>query len=183
MGPRAGGESREGWRVNLETLFKLGCGMYIVSTAHEGRKAGQLVNALVQVTAEPVRIVMSLNKQNLTRELLERSGVFSVSVLGRDAPMEFLGKWGFRTGREVDKFSGTGHITGKNGAPVVTDHAVAYLEGRVVGTLDAGTHILFLGEVTEAETLSEAEPMSYAYYREVKKGLTSRLAATYQAKR
>lgn len=169
--------------MNLEALFKLGCGMYVVSTAHEGRMGGQLVNSFVQVTAEPVQIVMSLNKQNQTCELLLRSGFFSVSVLGRDAPMEFLGKWGFRTGREVDKFSGTGHRTGRNGAPVVTDYAVACLEGTVRATLDAGTHILFLGEVTEAETLNDAEPMSYAYYREVKKGLTSRLAATYQAKR
>ncbi len=169
--------------MDLSTLFKLGCGMYIVGTAHGGRMGGQLVNALVQVTAEPVQIVMSLNKQNLTRELLERSGVFSVSVLGQDAPMEFLGKWGFKSGREVDKFAGASYRLGRSGAPILLDHAVAYLEGEVRARLEAGTHVVFLGEVTEAETLSDGEPMSYAYYREVKRGLTSRLAATYQARR
>lgn len=167
--------------MDLSTLFNIGCGMYIVGTAHEGRLGGQLVNALVQVTAEPVQIVMSLNKQNLTCELVERSGVFSVSILGEEAPMSFLGKWGFKSGRDIDKFADTSYRPGRNGAPIVLDYALAFLEGEVRARMDARTHTIFLGRVTEAETLAAGEPMSYLYYRNVKKGLTSKLAATYQA--
>ena len=168
--------------MDLEALYKVHCGMYIVSTAHEGRLNGQLVNAIVQVTAEPPKLAVSLNKQNLTCQLCARSGVFAVSVLDAQAPMPFLGRWGFKSGRDLDKFEGVNYKRGQNGAPIVLDHALACFEARVVGSLDLGTHLLIIGEVTQAELLRDEEPMSYLYYRQVKKGLTSRFAATYQAK-
>jgi flavin reductase (DIM6/NTAB) family NADH-FMN oxidoreductase RutF/rubredoxin len=167
--------------MDLNTFYKIGCGMYIVSTAYDGKLNGQLVNALVQVTAEPPKIAVSLNKQNLTCRMCEKSQVFTVSVLDREAPMTFLGRWGFKSGRDIDKFEGINHRMGKNGAPIVLDHACAYFEAALSASLDVGTHMIFVGEVTEAEILRDGEPMDYMYYRQVKKGLTSRFAATYQA--
>lgn len=169
-------------RMNMDAFYKIPCGMYIVSTAHGGKLNGQVVNAIVQVTATPPKIAVSLNKQNLTCQLCARSGVFTVSVLDQDAPMTFLGRFGFKSGRDLDKFEGVNHRLGRNGAPIVLDHALAFFEAEVTSTLDLDTHLLLIGKVTEAEVLSDVEPMSYAFYRDIKKGLTSKLAATYQAK-
>jgi flavin reductase (DIM6/NTAB) family NADH-FMN oxidoreductase RutF/rubredoxin len=168
--------------MDLNAFYKIECGMYIVSTAHEGKLNGQIVNAVVQVTAEPPKIAVSLNKQNLTCQMCQKSGVFSVSVLEKDTPMTFIGRWGFKSGRDMDKFAGVDYRTGKNGAPIVLDHALAVFEAKVVGTVDAGTHLVLIGEVTEADIIRDEEPMDYIYYRTVKKGLTSKFAATYQAK-
>lgn len=168
--------------MDLDAFYKIECGMFIVSTAYGGKLNGQLANALVQVTAEPPKIAVSLNKQNLTCQLCAKSGVFAVSVLDREAPMTFMGRWGFKSGRDIDKFEGISYRMGKNGAPIVLDHALACFEAKVTGSLDAGSHMVLIGEVTEAEVIKDAEPMDYLYYRQVKKGLTSKLAATYQAK-
>lgn len=168
--------------MDLNTFYKIPCGMYIVSTSHEGKLNGQIANALVQVTASPPQIAVSLNKQNLTCQLCARSGVFTVSVLDQDAPMTFLGRFGFKSGRDIDKLEGVNHRAGKNGAPIVLDHALAYFEADIVQSIDLGTHLLLIGRVTEAEILRDLEPMSYTYYRTVKKGLTSKFAASYQAK-
>lgn len=168
--------------MDMGAFFKIQCGMYIVSTAHAGKLNGQVVNALVQVTATPPQIAVSLNKQNLTCELCSQSGVFAVSVLDQDAPMTFLGRFGFKSGRDLDKLEGINYRMGKNGAPVVLDHAVACFEAEVVSSHDVGTHLVLIGRVTDAEVLRDVEPMSYGYYRTVKKGLTSKFAASYQAK-
>jgi len=168
--------------MDLNTFYKIPCGMYIVSTAHEGKLNGQIANALVQVTASPPQIAVSLNKQNLTCQMCQKSGTFSVTVLEKDTPMTFIGRWGFKSGRDLDKFVGVGYRMGRNGSPVVLDHAVAVFEARVTATLDAGTHLVLVGEVSEAEVLRDEEPMDYVYYRTVKKGLTSKAAASYQAK-
>jgi flavin reductase (DIM6/NTAB) family NADH-FMN oxidoreductase RutF/rubredoxin len=169
-------------RMNFDAFYKLECGMYIISTAHDGKLNGQLMNAMVQVAAVPPKIAVSLNKQNLTCQMCAKSGVFSVSVLDREPPMTFIGRWGFKSGRDTDKFEGINYRMGKNGAPIVLDHAVAFFEAKVTASLDIGTHMVLIGEVTEAEIISDVEPMDYNYYRQVKKGMTSKFAATYQAK-
>jgi len=168
--------------MDLNSFYKIPCGMYIVSTAHEGKLNGQIANAVVQVTADPPKIAVSLNKQNLTCQLCQKSGVFSMTVLEKDTPMTFIGRWGFKSGRDIDKFDGINFRMGKNGSPIVLDHAVAVFEAKISTSLDAGTHVVLVGEVTEAEILHDEEPMDYVYYRTVKKGLTSKFAASYQAK-
>jgi flavin reductase (DIM6/NTAB) family NADH-FMN oxidoreductase RutF/rubredoxin len=168
--------------MDLNAFYKIECGMYIVSTAHEGKLNGQIVNAVVQVTAEPPKIALSLNKQNLTCQMCQKSGVLSVSVLEKDTPMTFIGRWGFKSGRDLDKFVGVEYRMGTNGSPIVLDHAIACFEAKVTGSLDAGTHLVLIAEVTGAEVIRDEEPMDYMYYRTVKKGLTSKFAASYQAK-
>lgn len=170
--------------MNLEALFTLNCGMYVVASSHQGKMNGLIINALVQVTAFPPQIVASVNKESLTVSLIEKSGYFSVSVLEKDAPLQLIGLFGFRTGRDVDKFSQVNYFFRKTGSPILKDHTVAYVEAKVVSKLDAGTHVLFLGEVVETEFLdSQKEPMVYGYYRDVKGGKVPRTAATYQEKK
>lgn len=166
--------------IDKKALWPLSYGLYLVSSAHEGRKSCQIANTVFQITSEPARIAVSLNKENLTHEVVSRSGVFGVSILDASAPMTFIGLMGFKSGREVDKWTGVAFETGVTGCPLVTDHAIALLDARVVGTLDAGTHTVFLGELAGAKVLGPGTPLTYAAYHDIKKGKAPRTAPTYR---
>lgn len=165
--------------MNNQALFKLNYGMYIISSLNENKFNGQLANTVFQVTADPAILAISINKSNLTHDYITSSGKFSISVITTDAPMTFLGTFGFKSGRDIDKFKDTAYLTGSSGVPVVTDFSCAYLELEVINSVDAVTHTVFLGKVLDGEVLNEAEPMTYAYYHLVKKGLSPKTAPTY----
>lgn len=165
--------------MDERALCKLGYGLYVVSSTADGKMNGQIANALAQVTAEPIEVAVSLNKQNLTYEYIRESRVFAASVLSIDTPLSFVGRFGFKSGRDLDKFEGVDYKVGVTGAPVVLENAVAYFEAEVFGELGVGTHVIFVGNVVEAEVLSDGEPMTYAYYQAVKRGKTPKTAATY----
>jgi flavin reductase (DIM6/NTAB) family NADH-FMN oxidoreductase RutF/rubredoxin len=165
--------------MNPKALYKISYGLYIV-TSHSGDKLnGQIANTAVQITSEPATIAASINHKNLTHEFIEASKVFAVSVLSQDTPLPFIGHWGFKSGRDIDKFEGINYKTGETGAPLVTDNAIAYLEARVIKQMDAGTHTVFLGELVGAEVLSEGKPLTYEYYQQVKRGTTPPTAPSY----
>ena len=90
--------------MNLEAFFKVSYGLYIVSAIHDNQKNGHVSNTVFQVTAEPARFAIATNKDNYTTELIEKSNSFSISVLSQDVDLEFLGPWGFKNGKEIDKF-------------------------------------------------------------------------------
>ncbi len=166
--------------MNLSALFKLSYGLYIVSTEYNGKLNGQIANAVTQITAEPPLVVTSLNKENLTTELIKESKVFTVSILSKDTPMSFIGKFGFKSGRDIDKFSDTKFKKGLTGAPIILDYSIAYFEVEVKKVIDTeSTHLIFMGEIVDADILQEGEPMTYAYYHEVKKGKSPKTAPTY----
>jgi len=107
--------------MNMETLRRISYGMYIISSKKGEKLNGQIANTVFQITSEPPTIAVSINKQNLTHDCISGSGVFSVSILAKDTPMKFIGAFGFKSGRETDKFAGVKYLTGKTGAPVVLD--------------------------------------------------------------
>jgi flavin reductase (DIM6/NTAB) family NADH-FMN oxidoreductase RutF/rubredoxin len=166
--------------MNLEALHKISYGIYIICSGKEGKFNGQIVNTVFQITSEPANIAISINKNNLTHEYIVSSKKFTISVLTKDAPMTFIGTFGFKSGRDIDKFKGVKTISGKTGIPIVTDSSLAYLEAQVIGQQDCGTHTIFIGTVINADVLSSAEPMTYAYYFQVKKGTSPKTAPTYQ---
>ncbi len=162
-----------------KALHKLTYGLYLVATISEGRKAGFVANTVFQVTSEPPRVAISCHKNNATLALMLQSGIFSVSVLKREANTTLIGEFGFMSGSDFDKFSRVKTITAVTGAPVVTDSCMAWLDCRVVQTLDAGTHMILVGEVVDSGVLSDDEPLTYAWYREKFKMLAPRNAPTY----
>ena len=105
--------------------------------------------------------------------------MFTVSALSQNTPLSFIGHFGFKSGRDIDKLEGINYKTGETRTPVVTDNTLAYLEARVIQEVDVGTHTLFIGELVEAEVLKEGEPMTYAYYHQVKRGTTPKTAPSY----
>jgi flavin reductase (DIM6/NTAB) family NADH-FMN oxidoreductase RutF len=165
--------------MDPNALHNLSYGMYIVSASSSGKPNGQIANTVFQITSEPVTVAISINKKNLTHELIEESCVFSVSILDESTPLPFIGKFGFRSGRTEDKFKGTKFDVLKSGCPVVLDHTIAYIEAKVIGKLDCSTHTLFLGEMTDSKIVAKGKPMTYSYYHEVKRGTTPASAPTY----
>lgn len=165
--------------MNTSALRTLSYGLYIVSSRSGEKFNGQIANTIFQATSDPLRIVASINKENLTHAYIEESGVFTVSVLAADAPMTLIGTFGFKSGRDIDKFSSVSYRTEGTGCPVILEHTLAFLDVTVIDTVDVGTHTLFVGEVTDADVLAEGDPMTYAYYHQVKGGKTPAKAATF----
>jgi ferric-chelate reductase [NAD(P)H] len=165
--------------MDRKAFRKLSYGLYIVTSFKGEKLNGQIANVAFQVTSKPPKIAVCLNKENLTHELVEESGCFGVSVLSVDTPFPFIGLFGFRSGRDINKFENVQYKIGKLGVPLVTEHSVAILEAKVTEKLDVGTHTLFVGEVVDAEVLSDAEPMTYDYYHKVKGGKSPEKAPTF----
>ena len=148
-------------------------GLYIVTTACDAQKNGMIVNTVFQVTAEPARVAISVNKACLTHELISKSGVFAAMPLDQTATLPFIGTFGFRTGRTFDKFAKVPYTLGVLGCPIVKEHTLSYLEVAVEQTVDVGSHTLFIGEVKDVGILnSGAKAMTYDYYHYVIKGKT-----------
>ncbi len=165
--------------MNLKALYKLGYGLYVVCSRKGDRLNGQIANTVFQVTSEPPTIAVSINKNNLTHEFIKESKVLAASVLSQDTPLSFIGHFGFKSGRDIDKLEGINYKIGETQAPVVTDNTLAYLEARIVQEIDAGTHTIFIGELAGADVIKEGDPMTYAYYHQVKRGTTPKTAPVY----
>jgi len=167
--------------MNEKTLHKISYGLYIICSKNEEKINGQIANALFQVTAEPATIAVSINKQNLTHEYIEKSNFFTVSILSESTPMGFIGNFGFKSGRDIDKFKDVRYNLGKVKVPIVLDNALACIEAKVIDKIDVGTHTIFIGRVEDADILSEDKPMTYEYYHKVKGGVSPKTAPTYSS--
>jgi flavin reductase (DIM6/NTAB) family NADH-FMN oxidoreductase RutF/rubredoxin len=165
--------------MNLKALHKLGYGLYVISSRKGDKFNGQIANTVFQVCSEPPIIAVTINRNNLTHQFITQSKVFTTSILFQDTPLSFIGHFGFRSGRDIDKFEGINYKIGDTKAPVVTDNTLAYLEAKVIQQVDVGTHTIFIGELVGAEVIREGEPMTYAYYHEVKRGITPKTAPVY----
>ncbi|MDD5089486.1 MAG: rubredoxin [Candidatus Wallbacteria bacterium] len=166
--------------MDLKALFSIQYGLYIVSTKADGRNNGQIANVVFQVTSQPAQIAICLSKNNLTHDLVKKSGIFGVSVLEQNTPMKLIGTFGYKSGRDIDKFEGVNFETGPAGCPLVKDNALSVMEARVTGVMEVGSHTLFVGELTCASCLKECPAMTYEYYHQVKKGKSPENAPTYQ---
>ena len=148
-------------------MFKIPYGLYVVTTNVDGRDNGCISNTLAQVTASPNQVSLCICKQNLTCEMIEKSGIFTASVISEKACFSLFQRFGFQSGRQVDKFKDfTGCERVANGTLAVTEGTNAYISAKVDKTVDLGTHMMFIGEVTEMKTLSDVPSATYCYYQE-----------------
>jgi ferric-chelate reductase [NAD(P)H] len=150
-----------------------------VTSRNKDRFNGQIVNTVIQVTSDPARVAVIINKKNLTHEFILKSKSFGVSVLEESAPMTFFGPFGFRSGRDFDKFAKVEFKEGVTGCPLVIEHALSCLEAEVFEEIDLGSHTIFIGNVVNSEVLSTGRPLTYRYYHENLKGKPSKNAPTY----
>jgi flavin reductase (DIM6/NTAB) family NADH-FMN oxidoreductase RutF len=165
--------------MDAKALYLISYGMYIICSKKGDKINGQTANSVVQVASEPPIISVCINKQNLTHEFIKESKVFTASILAQTAPLKLIGGFGFKSGRDVNKFEGVKYKLGQSGAPVILDSTLGYLEAKVIDSVDAKTHTIFVGELVGAEVLGEGEPMTYAYYHMVKRGTTPKSAPSF----
>jgi ferric-chelate reductase [NAD(P)H] len=169
--------------MDLGALRNIGYGMYIIGARKGERINAQVANTLFQITSDPPTLAVSINKSNLTHEFIEESKAFSASVLCEETGMPFIGKFGFKSGRDTNKFENVEYKIGSTGAPIVLENATAYFEVQVEKEVDMGTHTIFIGRVVDAKVLNQKTCMSYSYYHEVKRGLTPKAAPSYVAEK
>lgn len=151
--------------LDSKAMFKLSYGLFVL-TAREGDKDnGCIINTVTQVTSEPNRITIAVNKNNYTHDMIHRTGVFNVSVLSTDVTFDTFRHFGFQSGRTADKFGGyTDASRSANGVFYLTRGVNALISAKVVEEKEFETHTLFIAKVTECRILSDAESVTYAYY-------------------
>ena len=165
--------------MDQNVLHDISYGMFIVSSKKDKAFNGQVANTVFQITSDPVTLAISINNKNLTYEFIKASGIFGISILGQEALLPFIGKFGFRSGRNEDKFKDVNFKILPSGCPIVTDYSLAYIEAKVINCFDCFTHTLFLGEMIDSTILKEGVPMTYDYYHQVKHGFTPSSAPTF----
>ncbi len=166
--------------INFETLFKISYGLYIVASGDKTQGNGFVSNTVFQVTSEPAKFAACCNKDNFSSSVIEKHGYFSVSILHQDIDTKIFGKFGYKTGKDINKLEGTNVSYGSTGTPIIMDGCLAFLECKVVDKFDVGTHWIFIGELIDAQIVDESlEPLTYSHYRKTKKGVAPKNAPTY----
>ena len=152
--------------MDSKALYKIGYGLYLLSTASGMKDNGCIVNTFVQLTSSPATVMLAVNKGNYSTELISKTGLFNISVLTEDVPFDLIKRFGYSSGRDTDKYSGFGEVTRTgNGLLRLTAFANAWLSLRVTDSVDAGTHTVFYAEVTDAEVISSLPSVTYSYYQ------------------
>lgn len=165
--------------IDNKAFYKISYGLYIVSSFSEGKQNAQIANTVFQISSEPPMFAVSINKQNLTHDYIQKSKLIGISVLSMETPLDFIGKFGFKSGRDIDKFSGTSFKALESGVPIVLDNALSYFELEVEKELGVYTHTVFIGRVVNAELLKDSDEMTYKYYQDIKHGKSPKSAPTY----
>jgi flavin reductase (DIM6/NTAB) family NADH-FMN oxidoreductase RutF/rubredoxin len=166
--------------LDKKSLGHISYGLYIISAQNSQHHGGQIANAVFQVAADPVKIAVTIHRDNFTYSLIQASGEFGVSVLAKEAPLSLFSHWGYQSGRHVDKFKEATYIETETGLRLVYDSATAVLAARVTETLDVGTHTLFVGEVFYSQHVGQGPVLTYDEYQNVKKGQVPQTAPTYR---
>lgn len=148
-----------------ETLFKLTYGLFVLSARDGMKDNGCIINTVMQITDTPLQIAIAVNKSNYTLEMIEKSGVFNLSVLTEETPFSLFQHFGFKSGRTENKFTDFEHKKrSANDLYYLTKYTNAYISAKVVNMIDCGTHMMIIAEVTQALTLSDKESLTYDYY-------------------
>ncbi len=149
---------------DLTALFKLGYGLYVVTTNDGTKDNGLIVNTVMQVTSTPCRVAVAVNKDNYSHDTIKNTGKMNVNCLSTEAPFSVFEAFGFKSGRDTDKFAGCTPKRAANGLAYLPKYINAYISLEVVQYVDLGTHGMFICDVTDAEVISDKESMTYAYY-------------------
>jgi len=150
---------------DMSALFNIGYGLYVI-TSNDGKKDnGLIVNTVTQVTNTPNRLAVTINKENYSHHIIKQTGIMNINCLTVDAPFSVFEAFGFRSGRNVDKFADCEPLRSDNGLVVLPRYINSFLSLKVEQYVDLDTHGMFICSVTEARVLSDRETMTYTYYQ------------------
>lgn len=156
---------------------KLSYGVYVVTSLLNGTPQGCIANCAMQITSSPATLAVSINHDNFTNRCIKSTGKFAVSVLAVDSSSALIGTFGFKSGKDVDKFNGV-DFRFEDGLPIIND-SCGYIVCDVIDTWETDTHTVFLGKIGKTETFGNREQMTYDYYHKVIKGTSPKHAPTY----
>ena len=151
-------------QIDNAALYKIGYGLYVITTREGEKDNGMICNTVVQVTSQPARLSVTINKANYTHDIIRKTGVMNVNTLAESARFAVFQQFGFRSGRDTDKFEGETVERSENGLVVLKKDCNSFFSLKVENYVDLGTHGMFICDVTEAQDLSSGETMTYAYY-------------------
>ncbi|QAT41771.1 flavin reductase [Aminipila luticellarii] len=156
--------------MDNSALFKIGYGLYVLTAKDGSKDNGCIVNTVMQVTDSPLVIALGVNKRNYTHDMIMKTKEFNVSVLDVNSKFSIFQNFGFQSGRDADKFADFKAVKrSENGLLYVTENTNAYISGKVLEAIDFGTHTLFKAEVSNAESLSNQDTLTYSdYHKHVK---------------
>ena len=153
--------------MNNKAMYTVSYGLYVLTSNVNGKDNGCITNTVAQVTSDPNRITVAVNKANYTCGMIGESGIFTASVISQDADFGLFKRFGFQSGRDVDKFENFGPVLRlDNGTLAVTSGTNAYISAGVEQTVDLGSHLLFIASVTDMDVLTNIPSATYAYYQE-----------------
>lgn len=151
--------------MDNEAMFKLGYGLYVL-TAKDEKDNGCIVNTVMQMTTTPNRLLVIVNKMNLTHDMIQNTKAFNVSVLTTKSSFEVFQHFGYQTGKNVDKFLKYDKCKrADNGIYYITDNTNAYISAKVAEIIDCGTHTMFVADVVDAKVLNDESSVTYDYYQ------------------
>lgn len=150
---------------DTKALYRISYGLYVLTTKDENKDNGCIVNTVMQVTSNPTLVAVTVNKQNYTCEIIQKTGILNINSLSEDTPFEIFRHFGYQSGRNTDKFAGGSSERSENGLIVLARHATGFISLSVQNEIDLGTHIMFLCAPTEGKVFSEEETLSYSYYQ------------------
>lgn len=145
-------------------MYKLTYGLFILTAKNGSKDNGCIINTVTQVTAEPNRISIAVNKSNYTHDMIAETGEFNVSILTDNSKFETYKHWGFQSGKNVDKLESISFCRAENGITYIAEGTNAYISAKVISSVDLGTHTLFIADVTASEVLSDDKSVTYDYY-------------------
>lgn len=151
--------------MNKKAMNNLSYGLFVLTSKLDDKDNGCIINTVQQVTSEPNRISIAVNKANFTHDMILKTGTFTVSVISEQATFDLFKRFGFQSGRDTDKFAGfDDYAVGANGIRYITRGTNAYISAKVTQTVDLGSHTLFIAEVTDMEILAKVPSATYSYY-------------------
>ncbi|MGN1089563.1 MAG: flavin reductase [Huintestinicola sp.] len=150
--------------MEKKALNKLSYGLFVLTAKDGDKDNGCIVNTVSQVTSEPLRISVAVNKQNLTHDMILKTGCFNVSILTEKSKFQTYKHWGFQSGKDTDKTESITFSRSDNGLIYLTEETNAYISAKVVSTIDLGTHTLFIADVEDCRVLSDDPSATYDFY-------------------
>lgn len=149
----------------MNALNNLSYGLFVLTAKDGAKQSGCIINTAMQVTASPKKITIAVNKDNFTTEMISKTGQFNISIIDESADFSLFERFGFSSGRTVDKFADFNDFsTAENGIYYINKGINTYISAKVLECVDVGTHLMFVAEVTEAEVLSDVPSATYSYY-------------------
>ena len=152
-------------KKDMTALFKIGYGLYVVTSNDGNRDNGLIVNTVTQLTDNPYRVAVNINKANYSHHVIKQTGIMNVNCLSVEAPFEIFQRFGFQSGRQTDKFEGMEKLYSDNGLVFLPKYINAFMSLKVEQYVDLGTHGMFICSVTEARVMSDKDTMTYTYYQ------------------